>query len=79
VLKSGNFIRAGSPGKKTRRRYRVDSIQGNVIQLTEMWRLDSDRTWRSSSYTRTFKIDDLWRVEVLRSESPEPNSYDEID
>lgn len=76
-FKEGYFIRAMLPGKKSRRQYRVDSIMGTQVALTEMWRQDSDRTWVASRKQQVVAIDGLSGLEVVRAQAPEEGSFDD--
>ena len=75
-LRLGSLVRAVLPGKKTRRNYRVDRLDGSQVVLYEMWRRDSDRVWIKSDSGHIVELSELKGVvEVLRT-APVPGSAD---
>ena len=81
-IKVGSLIRAGPPGKRTQRNYRVDSqsldyssgAREYEITLREMWRRDSDRTWVVSKKMSRLNLSSLLGVSNVNAIAPEAGS-----
>jgi hypothetical protein len=76
ALQVGNLIRAQLPGKRQARCYRIDSLSGSAITLSEMWRRNSDRTWVVSKNQQTFPVAEFQCLSVLRALAPAERSVD---
>lgn len=69
-MRVGNLVRVQLPGKRSRRPYRVDLIDGSRVTLTEMWRRDTDRAWVASRKSQTLLFSSLEHLSLVRSIAP---------
>jgi len=76
AFKSGSLITAVLPGKKKRRSYRVDLVDGDRAVLYEMWRRESDRVWVQSPQCHIVALSELKEASQARSEAPKPDTSD---
>lgn len=69
-LTKGSLVLLRLPGKKTRRNYRVDSIDGEFVTLIEMWQEGPERQWVSSRRIIMIRPKELNDVRVVTRKAP---------
>ncbi len=73
-FKKGYLVRLKLPGKKTRRNYKVDSVEGEFVCLIEMWREGTERRWVASKRTVMIRPKELIDIELVSDRAPRISS-----